>query len=452
LTMPKFRWSSYSAILLLLVWGFGCMYILGFSVNDKPAAQAEPPKTIKLLIRTGNESAAMRQAIPTFEQETGIRVEMIELGRDEYFTTLATQLFAGSDDFDLVFVPSTYVAQFALGKVLLPLDPFIHDPQFTDEKTFDQADFVTTYSYNQNVYALPTDISTHLLYYRSDLIPNPPQTWDEVKQQAERLTKERNAASPTKWGIGFTGLAPEELPKVFDTLLWSFGGDLLNNDNEVFLDSYRSVEAGRYLEGLVRDKIVPPDLLSWGFSDVRDALMNGDIAMAAPNWNAAYDSIRNSDSRYKNVIKVAMIPGFKAPDGSIRRVTFQHGWALSINAKSPHPKEAWRFISYITGKRGGFIYARAGGTPARKSILSDPLLQNIRPEFALVLESMKIARNEPPVPFYPLMIDIQNDALTQILTLHTPPDQALREAGIQLRSAAIHFAANRQSERKEKVP
>ncbi|KIL42171.1 hypothetical protein SD70_03160 [Gordoniibacillus kamchatkensis] len=446
--MPKIRWSSYSAVALLLVWGIGCIYILGFSAGDKPtSAQAESPKTIKLLIRTGYESEAMRQAIPPFEQETGIRVEMIELGRDEYFTTVATQLFAGSDDFDLVFVPSTYVAQFGLGKVLLPLDPFMRDPQYTDEKIFDQADFAATYSYNRNVYALPTDISTHFLYYRSDLIPVPPQTWDEVKQLAERFTKAHRADSPTKWGLGFTGLAPEELPKIFDTLLWSFGGDLLNGDNEVFLDSSRSLDAGRYLEGLVRDKVVPPDVLSWGFSDVRDALMNGDIAMAAPNWNAAYDSIRNSDSRYKDVIKVAMIPGVRGPDGTIRRASFQHGWALSINAKSPHPKEAWRFISYITGKRGGFIYARAGGTPARKSILSDPLLQNIRPEFALTLESMKIARNEPAVPFYPLMIDIQNDALTQILTLHTPPDLALREAGKQLRGAAIHYTATRQPER-----
>ncbi|TBL70518.1 extracellular solute-binding protein [Paenibacillus thalictri] len=452
MSMPKFGLSSYSAILLLLVWGIGCMYILGLSIEDTPAAQAEQPHKIKLLVRTGNEAAAMRQAIPTFEQETGIGVEMIELSRDVYFTTLATQLFAGSDDFDLVFVPSTYVAQFALGRVLLPLDSFMRDPQFTDEKIFDQADFMTTYSYNQKVYALPTDISTHFLYYRSDLIPNPPQTWDEVSRLAARWTKKSNPDSPTEWGIGLTGLAPEELPKVFDTMLWSFGGDLLNEDNEVYLDSSRSVEAGQYWERWVKDKVVPPDVLSWGFSEVRDALMNGDIAMAAPYWNAAYDSIRNSNSRYKDVIKVAMIPGTPMPDGSIRRATFQHGWALSINAKSPHPQEAWRFISYITGKRGGVIYARAGGTPARQSILSDPLLQYVRPEFALVLESMKIARNEPAIPFYPLMIDIENDALTQILTLHTPPGQALQTAGARLRSAAIHFQANAQPAGKENLP
>ncbi|NOU97036.1 extracellular solute-binding protein [Paenibacillus sp. LMG 31456] len=450
--MPKLRWSSYSAILLLLVWGFGCLYILVFSADDKPATQEKSVKTIKLLMRTGNESESMRQAIPTFEQETGIRVEMIELSRDVYFTTLATQLFAGSGDFDLAFVPSTYIAQFSLGKVLLPLDSFIHDPQLTDEKIFDLTDFLTTYSYNQQLYALPTDVSTHFLYYRSDLIPHPPQTWDELKDQAMRLTQAHNASSPTKWGIGFSGLAPEELPKVFDTLLWSFGGDLLNKEKEVFLDSSQSIYAGQYLEGWVRDKIVPPDLLSWGFSEVRDALMNGDIAIAAPYWNAAYDSIRSSNSPYKDLIKVALIPGEEASDGSIQRAAFQHGWALAINAKSAHPEEAWRFISYITGKRGGAIYARSGGTPARKSILSDPLLQIIRPEFSLVLESMKFARNEPSIPFYPLMIDIQNDALTQILTLHTPPDQALRKAANQLRGAVIHDKVNLLSERKEKAP
>jgi multiple sugar transport system substrate-binding protein len=402
---------------------------------------------IKFLVRTGVESEALRQLVPSFEKETGIHVQLIELARESYYSSVATQLFAGSNAFDLAFVPSTYIAQFSLAKVIQPLDPFIANPKLTDLQALDLEDFIISSSFENKLYALPTDVSTHLLYYRSDLISSPPQTWDEVIKLAQQFTKINNPDSPTKWGLGITGLAPEELPKVFDTILWSFGGDIIDAQGQIALDSVSSIKAGQWLQQLVLDKVVPPDVLSWGFADVREALNKGDIAMAVPYWNAAAGTMNGSG--HAGNIKEALVPGIKGADGTVKRNSFQHSWELAINTNSKHPEEAWKFISYVTGKQGGKLYAKAGGTPARKSLLTDPDLQKLRPEFSLVMDSMKISHNEPIVSYYPLMLNIQNEALTQILTLHQSPEKALTAAASKLRALDIHDQINRLNSKGE---
>ncbi|MDB5053192.1 MAG: sugar transporter substrate-binding protein, partial [Bacilli bacterium] len=399
------------------------------------------------IVRTGVESEALRQLVPSFESETGIHVQLIELARESYFSSVSTQLFAGSNAFDLAFIPSTYIAQFSLAKVIQPLDPFIANPELTDLHTLDLKDFIIANSFDNKLYSLPTDVSTHLLYYRSDLISSPPQTWDEVIKLARQFTKSNHPDSATQWGLGITGLATEELPKIFDTILWSFGGDIIDAQGQIALDSKSSIKAGEWLQQLVLDKVVPPDVLSMGFANVREALDKGEIAMAVPYWNAAAGTMNGSG--HQGNIKVALVPGIEAADGTLKRSSFQHSWELAINTNSMHPEEAWKFISYATGKQGGKLYAKAGGTPARKSLLSDPDLQKLRPEFSLVMDSMQISRNEPIVSYYPLMINIQNEALTQILTLHQSPEKALTAAASKLRSLDIHDQIIRMNSKEE---
>jgi len=433
------RWKYFSvlilSVVLMLVWAFGGAMLLDGVEIEAPRAQAPAPK-VKVLIRTGTESEAMRRIAQPFEQETGIQVEFIEVGRDGYFTAIGTQLLAGTDTFDVVFMPNTSIAQFASTKAILPLDGFIGDPKLTDAASFDSGDFLDTYRYKGVTYALPTDISTHFLYYRSDLIPQPPETWEELSKLARTFTASLNPSSPTKWGLAMPAVVPEERGKIFASLLWSFGGDILQeNDGQVLFDSPESVAAGAYLERLVTERTVPDDLLSWDFARTRDALVEGTIAMAAPYWNSAFPQIRQSESSspFKSAIRVALIPGVREADGTVRRAPFQHGWTLAINASSSHALEAWEFLKFATGKRGGMIYANAGGVPARRSILSDPTFKETRPEFPLVLESMNMAKREPSVPYYPAMVDVEERALAKIVTRYAKPGEAFVDASEELR-------------------
>ena len=94
--MLHFNRLMLVSFVLLLVWALSSLLLLDRVTVDSPKAVASPKK-IKVLIRTGTESSAMRQISQTFEADTGIQVEFIELGRDVYFTSVGTQLLAGTD-------------------------------------------------------------------------------------------------------------------------------------------------------------------------------------------------------------------------------------------------------------------------------------------------------------------------------------------------------------------
>lgn len=433
MTRNKLNIWLFIAFGLMVVWALGGIVLL--DRNAVPAtSEAKTPDSIKVLIRTGTEAAALRQLLEPFERSTGIHADLIEVGRDGYFTTVGTQLLAGSDTFDLVFVPNTSVAELASAGAIAPLDPFIDNPALTDRKAFDLPDFLAVYRYNGTIYALPTDISTHFLYYRSDLIPKPPETWDEVYALAEKFSQSRDPASPTKWGLAMPAVVPEERTKIFASLLWTFGGDFISDsDGHALLGKPESLQAAQFMQKLLRNKLIPGDLLYWDFAKTRDALLSGDVAMAAPFWNAAYPAIlSDKESRYADKIKIALLPGMKDEQGLIRRVPFQHGWTFAVNASSKHPEWAWKFLSYATGKQGGALYVKAGGVPARRSILSDPAYAASRPDFRLILESMEVAREEPSVTYYPSMVEITEKALAKIYTLESSPEEAFREASNDL--------------------
>jgi multiple sugar transport system substrate-binding protein len=438
MNLRKHQWFLICLFGMFLILAISSYILLDNIIIPAWSNNPNKSKMIKVLVRTGAESEAIRKIAEPFEEQTGIKVNFIELSRDDYFTDMATQLFAGSNAFDVIMLPSTSIAQFASAKAIVPLDGFMKETGAAGFHT-DMDDFLVTSKFNGVVYALPTDISTHFMYYRSDLIPKPPDTWDELLEDAKKYSKRWNNHSSTQWGLAMPAVMPEERPKIFDTILWSFGGGVVSEDgSQIYFDTKESIRAGKYLDQLMKEKVIPDDILSWDFPRTRDALLNGEIAMAVPFWNAATPMIRQSLSKYRDVIKIALVPGIKQADGTISRTVFQHSWTLAINANSSRKDEAWKFIAFCTGKQGGRIYAQSGGTPARRSILADPAMKRIRPDFPLILESFKISKSEPTIPYYQAMFELEGNAVAKILTSYSKPQEALKEAANELRRLSIH--------------
>lgn len=389
------------------------------SVNDEK---------IVIMLRAGLEADALKKLIAAYEKATGKKVEIQEISRDDYFTVMPTRFLAGSDEVDIAMIPDTYVGMLAGAGALEPLDDYLEKDRIDSS-----GDFLSLYGYNGRIYLIPTDVSTHFIYYRSDLIPNPPETWDEYLEIAKKFTKELNPYSPTKWGASLSGAVPEELPKEFNSILWSFNGDIVDENNNVFIDSPNSIQAGEYIRKLKDSRVISPETLSWGYYDVLMNLVEGNTAMAAPFWNAAYYEIKNSNGKFKDKIRFTLIPGVKGIESKTRRTPLRHSWTFGINANSLQKKASWAFLVWLMDMEAGRTYERAGGTPPRVSILLDPSLQNERPEFDTLIKSLYLGRNESSLPFYPGMVDIEAEALTKILTGNASPKDAFEIAAMKIR-------------------
>ncbi|MFQ5865909.1 MAG: extracellular solute-binding protein [bacterium] len=413
-------------ILLLVV----VLFSLGL-LGDVLAAGAEKP--VVVLVRTGAEADGIRAAVEEYKRVTGRPVELTELGRSGYYPTLHTQLIAGTEEFDLAQANGVDVSGLAKAGAISPIDVYLNDPQYTDPKEFDLEDLAFVYKSKGRAYALPFDVSTHFLYYRNDLVSSPPQTWDQYYETALKWTKATNPDSPTLFGASLTALAGSEQPKVFYSVMWSMGGWIIDEEGNVGVDRPGAIRAGKFYRKLIDAKLLPPDVFSWGFSNVLDALKTGAVAMGGPYWNAAYQMIRRSDSPYKNNVAITLVPGVLQKDGTIYRAPFQQGKVILLNANSRRKEAAWDFYKFLCGKEGMRIYAAAGGTPSRFSAYQDPTFEF--PEYyRLMQDSLRIAKGDPGLPFYLQQHEAMNEALSSIITGQSEVEPALRQAGDKIRN------------------
>src|SRR5215212_3625106 len=106
-----------------------------------------------------------------------------------YYDKLRTEFQAGTSDISVVGVDVIWPKQFAPQNWIMDLsDRF----PASDQKAFIP---VTTSvaKYEGGIYAVPWEScpDAGLLYYRKDLVDQPPETWDELKQMAVQVSEEK---------------------------------------------------------------------------------------------------------------------------------------------------------------------------------------------------------------------------------------------------------------------
>lgn len=396
-------------------------------------AQTDP---VVVFVRSGVEADATRAVAEAYTAKTGLPIEIMEAGRSGFYAALHTQLVGGTTAFDLAQANDVDIGALAVAGAIAPIEPFIFDPEATDLEDYDLDDFPFVYRHDGQIYAVPFDVSTHFLYYRSDLIESPPQTWTEYLETARQWTRSINPDSPTQFGAAITALAGSEQPKAFYSIMWSMGGWIIDEEGEVGLDSPGAIEAARFLRTLVEERLVPPDVFSWGFSNVYEALMAGTVAMAAPYWNAAYPMMVAANGEFD--IDITLVPGVEQPDGTIYRTPFQQGKIFVMNANSLRKAAAWDFYKFLTSVEGGRIMAEAGGTPSRLSLMADPSLEP-REYYELMQASLLIALGDPGPSFYLEQHEAMNEALSQVFTGSGPVEAHLERAATTVRRLLIEY-------------
>lgn len=407
------------AVLTAVLLVFGAMGTFAF---------AQEAKSFTIFARTGPDSSDwLRKVAEGFTAETGIQVNFIEQGQNGYFTNLTNQLVAGTDTFDLAVTNSTYVGPWAYAGYIEPLDEYM--AKFSPD--YNAADLAFSYQIDGKTFALPYSISAHFLYYRSDLISDDqvPKTWDELLALAKQFTQSHNSSSPTPYGLAWTAKAGPEQPKTFYNYLWSLGGEI-EVDGKAAVASEAGLKAGAYWAQIVSEKLAPPEVANYSYSEVLEALQTGVVAMAAPYWSAGYSDITNKESPYKDKIKVAMLPAGVLPDGSLKQVCFTHSYTMVLNTNGKNKDLAMQYYEYLTNAANQLAYAKINGMAARYSALQDPSLD--RGFFDVALKSLEVARFEPLVPYYLEQHNIMNNALSGIMTGTVPYEEALQDAQVQL--------------------
>lgn len=394
------------------------------AASEQPAAEAKPV-VVSVWV---TDAPAVRKAAETYEKETGKKVIVEEIAREVLQEKEKTELTAKTGAYDILWVPSEWVAELAEGQLIEPLDAYMNNSNLNQP---DQADWaspgaVAAYNYKGAQYGFPVSLDTIFLYYRTDLIEKAPQTWDEYLQVAKAQTNDQ------RYGATIFGKLPESIAWDFIIYFWSFGGQILDENFHPTVNSKEGVEALTYFVDLLnKDKVVPPGSATYEYPEVLAAFQQDKAAMVL-QWNAAYGDFANPEASPAVYDKFAatVVPGKKMDDGTINRKVIGHVWGFVMNASSQNKEEAYEFLTYLTGKDGLKFFPTDGASinVNSKAVLSDPEMMKAHPEFAILNESFQYLELWPTTTATSqIILTIAQEASNALVETKTP-QQALDDA------------------------
>jgi multiple sugar transport system substrate-binding protein len=329
-----------------------------------------------------------------------IDLELLPTDADPQREQLVRRLGAEDSSVDLVGMDIPWTAEFANAGWLRPYEGALAEQVTKD--AFDSA--VEAASFEGKVYGAPFNSNTQLLFYRKDLVPTPPTTWDQMIDQAEQLGST----------IQVQALRYEGYVVWFNTLLQSAGGEILSGPEEVDLPQGPTEDALRVIGKLANSPAAAPDIST---SDEDSARLGYEAGASAfmVNYTFAYGSAGENAPDIQKNTGIARYP--EVVPGMPSRPPLG-GFNIGVSAFSNHPDLAFEAAACITSPMGQLLATELDGLPpSNQTLYTDPVVTEAYPGFAeLVKQSLDDAATRALTPAYTdLSLAIQR-------TLH-PPDK-----------------------------
>ncbi|MDX6623302.1 MAG: trehalose/maltose transport system substrate-binding protein, partial [Solirubrobacterales bacterium] len=268
------------------------------------------------------------------------------------------------------------------------------------------ANVIETASFEGKLYAAPFNTNTQLLWYRKDLVKEPPKTWDEMIEQAEALEEAGTIQVQANRYEGFMVWA--------NALIESAGTEILSGPEEVDLEQGPTEKALEVMGRLASSSAAPASLSTSDEDSARLGFEAGESAFMT-NYTFAYASAQSEAPEIGKEMGYArfpeVVPGTpsKPPLG---------GFNLAVSAFSENKDVAFEAATCLADEESQKTAVELDGLPpSRSDLYSDKAVQKAYPGFAqLVKESIEAAGPRPTTPAYQVV------SLAVQRTLH-PPDK-----------------------------
>ncbi len=395
---------------------------------------------IVVSVWSGPEYDNLVKTSAQYTELTGNEVIIEEIARETLRERTSTVLLSGSGDFDASYVQMEWIPEYVAAQSLAPLNPLI-DSMASDWFALSALEpAVNSLTLDGMVYGFPSEGDTAWLFYRTDLLEaaglEVPQTWDEFREAAIAMTQDENGdGTPEVYGA-VIGAKPDEALWDFMHVFFGFGGQILDENGQVAIDNETGVAALTFYSNLLlQDKVVPPDVTTYGYNEILTALQEGRIAMAI-QWMAGTSTLLDCElsPNVCDKLDYTLLPGHLEGDQVVRGFGASQ-WAWVIPAASRNQSGAYAFIEWLTGPEGAKTWALNGGIPSNAIALADPAVVEQIPQFALLAEAMPFRNLFPATTVTFELQRLFGEAAHNAVTGVQTPAEALGSAADQMRSA-----------------
>ncbi len=280
------------------------------------------------------------------------------------------------------------------------------------------------------MWAAPFRTDAGLIYYRTDIISTPPNSWDDLVSMAKA-----SAPSKARYGYVWQGAQYEGLTCDFIEVLHGYGGDVLdpNDPTKVIINSPEALQALTQMVSWV-GTVSPTAITTYMEETSRSVWQNGD-AIFMRNWPYAY-ALGNDPASSKIAGKFDIHPMLYGGSNTTGH-SCTGGWNLAINAFSSSDKQdaAWKFIHYLLGPEAQKIGATVGAwTVTLQSIYDDADVLAKQPLFRKLKPVLQTSLPRPISPKYPDISTAIQLRVHQALTKQSSPAEALSALQSDLQS------------------
>jgi len=371
--------------------------------------RAHSGKTITFLMSEHPVLKGIREVLPQFEKDTGIKVRVNALAEDVYFDKMEVALRAGRGVADVHFCPmdSTAFNQY-LANLLEPLDGYIKNSNKTTSD-YDLGDFPDGFLQSTRFpggpgskhYCIPASFESYILFYNKNHVNKylggkVPETFDDLILAAKKVKKSSNGdvmgmvvrgkrtdtAIDTITGVVYNAWGERNVS--YPQNIW-FDGDW----NSPQMD-HPAIQRGlSQYAGLM--SAGPDDVKAYDWDEAGTAFQKGlaaffvDASLFGP-WFEEKDSPSSGNTGY--AVLPPQVKGGKS-------YTAHWQWGLGMPANAKEKDAAWYFIQYMTNKQNEPKIGAFHGGAARMSTWSNPTYtKTLNSDYVKsTLESMKTTRS-----------------------------------------------------------
>ncbi|HWY01016.1 MAG TPA: extracellular solute-binding protein [Mycobacterium sp.] len=450
----------------------GAIVLATLTIASVSACGSSSDKLVISFYTPATDGGTFTEMAHRCTEELGGRfaIAQISLARapGEQRLQLARRLTGHDRSLDVMALDVIWTAEFAEAGWALPLSD---DPagQAEADATVDTLPGpLATARWKRKLYAAPVTTNTQLLWYRPDLVKQPPRNWNDMVAEATRL----HAAGQPSW-IGVQANEGEGLVVWFNTLLVSGGGQVLSEDGrQVTLTdtpAHRAatVNALRILKSVATAPGADPSItrtdegtarlaieqgkaaleVNWPFvlASMLENAVKGGVGFLPLNRNPELAGTINNDGAFvpndeqfriaynasQKVFGFARYPGV-AP-GRPAKVTIG-GLNLAVASTTRHRAEAFEAVRCLRSLQSQKYVSIAGGLPAvRTSLYSDPQFQTKYPMYTVIRQQLTDAAVRPATPVYQAVAIRLVSVLSPITEID--PDRTADELTTQVQKA-----------------
>lgn len=329
-----------------------------------------------------------------------VQINVTAIPWDAAHDKIATAI-AGGQTPDVSMIGTTWMGEFAATGALDPT------PELIDSGSFFEGAWESTNVGGTN-YGVPWYVETRVLYYRSDLVEEPPTDWEGLTTMAQDAK-----AAGAEWGInlqpGQTGAWQTFMP-----FAWQAGAEMTNEDGTAFtIDSPEMVEALTYFQTVFTEELAPTALPQGA---LEPDFMAGKIAsFVSGPWHVGILEELDADG----MENVALAP---LPAGD-EQASFIGGANLAVFKDAENRDAAWKFVEWLSQPEVQVEwYAAVNDLPSVQSAWDDPAIAD--DEYLSVFgDQLETAVAPPSIPTWEEVASVIDTELERLAKSGADPQE-----------------------------